>query len=308
MALTHIKKEVMGESEPIDKVMEVPGFTAPSDFNMHNRSTLETTQYQDSNGKDQLLTASEVGVVRAFQGYIKYRTAKMEPIGLDDWTSITIDQVDEFRASEFCDSNEAFCLRRNATIDLAMIAAAAKNPSLTSPPSTTPGTGPSQRGELQEFRKGIKRDSSLFPVLNNRKEWKTYKQGLESQADAQRVSDVLNESYTPNTPDEIELFKEKQTYMFAVFVRTMKADFAKKALADFDKDAQKAYAEIRRIAEKSTTAKAHSSILLTQITSERINDGTFQGTSAGFIIYWCGLVREYNDLVDSARQMTTFRS
>ena len=62
-------------------------------------------------------------------------------------------------------------------------------------------------------------------------------------------------------------------------------------------DAQLAFQELCAHSLQSTAAKISSSTLLTYITSAKINDGQWRGTTTGFIIHWKEQVRKYYKLV-----------
>ena len=66
----------------------------------------------------------------------------------------------------------------------------------------------------QQFRKSIKRDPSTFGVLKTGRQFKNWHRTLLATAAAQDVSEILDPNYTLISPDEIELFKEKQKYMY----------------------------------------------------------------------------------------------
>jgi len=62
-------------------------------------------------------------------------------------------------------------------------------------PTTAPTPPPppsKQKDLLAEFKKGIKRDASLFNVLKDPKQWDTWHCSTMAQARAQDVSDVLD--------------------------------------------------------------------------------------------------------------------
>ena len=42
---------------------------------------------------------------------------------------------------------------------------------------------------------------------------------------------------------------------------------------------------------------------MSQITSIKWGDGTYSGTAEGFILHWCALVHEFNDLVEPGRRI-----
>ena len=229
--LDHIWVEIFERKGNIIEVCKSIGIQdSPLDFNNVSQTTIENATYTDSNGDAVTLNGAEQGKIRAFQGFIKYRIACQKPIGKMDWKGLAVEEFDDFRSSVYCDPNESMCLRRGAEVELAAIATASAGAG-TSAAATIPTPN---KGDLFEFRKGIKRDPSMFPLLKDRKSWKTYKLSLESQAKAQRTSDILEPKFVPSStvPDAVALFQEKQIYMYSVFVRTMKADFAKKALLD----------------------------------------------------------------------------
>jgi hypothetical protein len=63
---------------------------------------------------------------------------------------------------------------------------------------------------VEMFRRGIKQDATLFPVLKDDKYHDIWHRLFKTQATAQAVSDVLDDSYIPITPDNIALLQEKQ--------------------------------------------------------------------------------------------------
>jgi hypothetical protein len=68
------------------------------------------------------------------------------------------------------------------------------------------------------FKRGIKRDPSVFPTLKDELLNDQWHRTFANQARAQDVSDVLDPSYKPSTPAENDLFKEKPKYLYAVLV------------------------------------------------------------------------------------------
>jgi hypothetical protein len=77
---------------------------------------------------------------------------------------------------------------------------------------------------------------------------------------------------------------------------------------DDDRDAQKINAEFLIAMTKSTEAQLATSALMSYLTSTRINDGTWRGTSKNFVLNWVDKLRIYHDMVYSIRtsQETSF--
>jgi hypothetical protein len=84
----------------------------------------------------------------------------------------------------------------------------------TSLTSMTPLT-PNRKDPLSEFKKGMKRDATLFPILKDEKQWNVYQRAQNTQARAQNLSDVLDDTYVPTTPIDIKLFKLNQEFMYS---------------------------------------------------------------------------------------------
>ena len=163
-------------------------------------------------------------------------------------------------------------------------------------PSTTyASSNTSLYSPVAMFRRTIKKDPSLFPTLKDDKYHDVWHRSFNTQAVAQDVSEVLDEKYVPSTPDDIALFSEKQKYLYAVLESKVLTDRGKAIIRDHehDFDAQKAYQKIRNYHLKSTKAKMESSVLLSYITSSKLGDGTWNGTTEAFIINWQNQVRLY---------------
>ena len=56
----------------------------------------------------------------------------------------------------------------------------------------------------------MKRDISLFDILKCKKQFKEWHSNLISISAIQDVEQVLDPTYTPTSPEDIELFQEKQ--------------------------------------------------------------------------------------------------
>ena len=76
---------------------------------------------------------------------------------------------------------------------------------------------PRVKDPVAEFKRGIKRDITYFTPLKEEKQWDTWQHTTIALTCAQDVSEVLEPTYMPTTSEEIDLFDEKQKYMFAAF-------------------------------------------------------------------------------------------
>jgi len=94
------------------------------------------------------------------------------------------------------------------------------NPIIAPTPSPP---APKQKDLLSEFKKGIKRDASLFVVLKDLKQWDSWYCSTVAQACTQDVYNVLDPTYKP-LPPEKDFFEAKQRYMYAFFETESPAD------------------------------------------------------------------------------------
>ena len=170
---------------------------------------------------------------------------------------------------------------------------AAAPPSSTTTPPVSNTTSRYTPADL--FRRGIKRDPSLFPVLKEEKLNDTWHRSFANQARAQDVIQVLDPNYTPSNAEEQELFDEKQKYIYAVLEQKVLTDRGKGFIREHenDYDAQKVYQKLVDHHLKSTKAMIDSSSILSYITSVRLGSGVWKGTTEAFIIHWENQVRLY---------------
>jgi hypothetical protein len=122
---------------------------------------------------------------------------------------------------------------------------------------------------LSEFKKGMRRDATLFPILKDKKQWDVYQLATKAQARAPNLSDVLDDTYVPTAPIDIQLFKLKQEFMYSVAECTLLRDNGKTCVHshEADYDEQKIYAGLFDYMNKFTKADLSASDLLSYITS-----------------------------------------
>jgi hypothetical protein len=134
-------------------------------------------------------------LVRCFLAYMKH-FAQTGFTG--DYFSITQASFDQFRIGP---ANKAYCQYHPP-----MPTSTQRNPSTSSSYDTSPA---------QMFCRKIKADPSLFPVLKGENYHDLWHHLFGKQARAQDVSEVLDSTYIPVNQDEINLFSEKQKFLYA---------------------------------------------------------------------------------------------
>jgi hypothetical protein len=212
-----------------------------------------------------VITKGDMGHVRTFVKFAAHRIANGEDVATG-WLTVTGEQYDAFRVS-------------SVTAEIAATTIA----------NTGPMTAVAQpRTAVDVFRRGIKLDPSVYPILKDDKLNDIWHRGMLTQARAQGVDRVLDPDYVPNTPEEWALFREMQKYMYAVLETVLRTDRGKAFIRDHedDFDAQKVYAETLTYHKTSTKAQINASDNLTYITSASIGSNEWQGSTEGFILHW----------------------
>ena len=173
--------------------------------------------------EQQFLNTQNQSYLRVFRDYVKYKESISEPVGL--WTSISQSEYNYYRSG----------------LNFPFITTEFTTSSQSKPSSIHPNSRPINY--LQEFCKGIKRDASLYPSLQDMRTWDSWQGGIKAIARAQDVEDILDPLFSPRTKEAKDLFEEKQKFMFAVFEQTLLTDKAKEILRSHeqDYDAQEVY-------------------------------------------------------------------
>ena len=283
VAFNHVLDNVLGRADgtPLKSALNSENITDIFQLCTLTDAVIDALEYMDTN-INTLPIKVRLGdkmLLKVFLQYISMCHNNGRPIG-DDWTQITQDDFDSFR------------------IDPKYYAPSTSHP-LSSPPAASGTRSSTSTSHLlnpvELFRRGIKRDATLFPTLKDDKYHDIWHQSFKTQATAQAVSEVLDENYVPTGADDIALFQEKQKYVYAVLETKVMTDRGKAIIRDHehDFDAQKAYQKIKAYHLQSTKAKMESSVILSYITSAKLGEGTWNGTTEAFIIHWQNQVRLY---------------
>jgi len=235
---------------------------------------------------------SDMNLIKLFIQFVRYRQLLNTPIeSNDDVMEVTRAEFDRFRINGVVQYHE-----------LVAKAAAANAPPQPAPTIAAPAItgGVASNKPIDLFRRGIMQDQSAFPELKNEEDNDAWHQSFETQAHAQDVAKVLDPTFIPATPDEIELFDAQKTYVYAVLESKVLTDRGRAIVREHatDRNAQQAYDKIRKHHTASTKAKMASSDLLTYITSTRLGTTAWRGATEGFITHWQKQVRKYERLCE----------
>ena len=166
-------------------------------------------------------------------------------------------------------------------------------------PSASKRSNSVSYSKAEIFKKGIKRDPSLFRAFKDKKQFKSWHSHLLTTAGTQDVKEVLDPQYTPQTEEDADLFQLKQEYMYNVADNILQTDRGIVYVCEHehDHDAQKVFAKVIAYYLKQRAADIEASDLLTYITTAKFGLGKWKGTAVSFISHWEEQVRQYNKLI-----------
>jgi hypothetical protein len=239
----------------------------------------DTVVGTDTSTKD--LNPGQRGILTSLQDFLtSVAKKKGSSLSFDEYLAMTSDDYDDFRTDP-------------SYMPTAQTGTAVMPPSQSSNSHT--------RDPVTDFKRGIKRDVNLFPRLKTDKGWDSWKRTVVTQARMQDVSEVLDPTYVPSTPTMRLLFDEKQKFMYAVFDTVLQNDQGKAYVRQYTDtfDAQKVYKLLCEYSTRSTKSSLDSTELLQYLTSTKLGDGKWKGSTHSFILNWQDQIRKYHDLVAS---------
>ena len=170
--------------------------------------------------------------------------------------------------------------------------------------NTTPSTTATSRTSVtptELFKRGIKRDPSLFPVMKQDSQFRQWKLHTISLAKAQDCGEIIDGSYVPKTVEESALFQQKQIYMYSVFCHTLLTNVGLKLVRDHEhtNDAQAVFRSFIEHYTGSVIADLDQAQLMEYVTTIRLGEsGPWKGTYYSFVLHFQEQLRKLDDLQD----------
>ena len=154
--------------------------------------------------------------------------------------------------------------------------------------STTDKATEDTEAELvKSFRKGIKRDASVYPVLKVDKNWDSFQRSFMVTARAQNVADILEQDYDPSTTTTPLLDKNKQIFLLSVLDKNVLTSHGMQTVrkyADHEHCSTLIWRGLVQHARRSTHAIVSTEKLLEYITTATISE--WRGKSHDFVLNW----------------------
>ena len=212
--------------------------------------------------------------LRVWKAFIHYRSANGDPVHLYNIVKIDPQEFTHFRQTIFPDAYT------NGPI----------------PPGPADKYKPTASTPADSFRKGIKRDPSLFTELKKDIAFNNWRRDTIATARSQGCSNVLDPSYKPITGEQKELFQLQNEYMYSVFIKTLLTDKGRELvrLHESDFNAQAIFSALIQFYTSNVVGQDKQTQLLTYLTSTRLGDGTWNGTTHAFVLHFQEQIRTYN--------------
>ena len=157
---------------------------------------------------------------------------------------------------------------------------------------------------LNNFKKGTKRDASVYPIFKNDKYYDTFQRSFLANLKAQGLYDVADPDHDPESGDtcEKELFKGKQSFVYSVLVTSLPTEKGRELVKEFEGDARSIILKLHHYHTKSNVAQHDIITLTTDITNLTLND-SWKGTVRQFLSHFKEKLRLLDSLVPVSDQL-----
>ena len=157
---------------------------------------------------------------------------------------------------------------------------------------------------LNNFKKGTKRDASVYPIFKNDKYYDTFQRSFLANLKAQDLYDVADPDYDSESGDfyEQELFQGKQSFVYSVLVASLQTEKGRELVKEFEGDARSIILKLHHHHTKSNVAQHDIITLTTDITNLTLND-SWKGTVRQFLSHFKEKLRLLDSLVPVSDQL-----
>ena len=174
----------------------------------------------------------------------------------------------------------------------------------TTPRSTVSSEVSESYITLTNFKKGIKRDASAYPIFKNERYYNTFIRHFKATAKAQGLNSLMDPNFTPGSDEhEQQLFEEQQDFLYSVLISSLKTEFSEALVKDHERDAQLI---LHLLHEHHTGNSQYSRAEINRITKYLTNiklDYTWRGTNESFLMLYNDQLRLLDSLVDSDEKL-----
>ena len=157
---------------------------------------------------------------------------------------------------------------------------------------------------LNNFKKGTKRDASVYPIFKNDNYYDTFQRSFLANLKARGLYDVADPDYDSESGDiyEQELFQGKQSFVYSVLVASLQTEKGRELVKEFEGDARSIILKLHHHHTKSNVAQHDIITLTTDITNLTLND-SWKGTVRQFLSHFKEKLRLLDSLVPVSDQL-----
>ena len=157
---------------------------------------------------------------------------------------------------------------------------------------------------LNNFKKGTKRDASVYPIFKNDKYYDTFQRSFLADLKAQGLYDVADPDHDPEGGDiyEQELFQGKQSFVYSVLVTSLQTEKGRELVKEFEGDARSIILKLHHYHTISNVAQHDIITLTTEITNLTLND-SWKGTVRQFLTHFKEKLRLLDSRVPVSDQL-----
>ena len=187
-AFHHVVTQVfpanIDNTSPLVSALTRLGITDIIGLSLMPEEDIQALEYADDQGTMLHVPYYQKQVLSIFLIYLQHRDSLGTSVADDEWTRLTAADFNEFRTSPVGRSygrptNGA----RPRVLHSALAAAPASRPALS---------------EVDMLKRGIRRDMTLYPKLNEEKRQDAWHYTFLNQARVQDVAEILDKDYTPS--------------------------------------------------------------------------------------------------------------
>ena len=209
------------EEDPLVTCLVYNGIQSIPDILALSDRTMERMKYMEEESTEKLeIRAGDIGILKAFQAWRPY-LMELHDIDEIDWTDselVSKETFDNYRINHY-------------------------DPNVTSPSPKRRHTPPGNpfplrttqtRSPASEFQKGIRRDKSHYSVLENEDDFENWKRRTVATIFAHKLENVINKEYLPYEPEERMLLADQNTFLYDVFVSTIRTPMGQHCVRQFE--------------------------------------------------------------------------
>lgn len=182
---------------------------------------------------------------------------------------------------------------------------ASSHSGITHPSSTTTtnGSGVTTSRSIttaaQLFQKSIKRDVDQFPDLKQDNKWRSWRDLVLNILKLQDLVEVVDTSYVPTDPEELDLYERKNSFVFIMFLKKIQTAMGLHIVRSYQhtQDARSAWVDLNEHYANSTSARLGKDALMRWLTTVNLKNMRWNNTYQDFIIYLDHKIEEYSELI-----------